>query len=158
MFRYFPKVIFNRHLINNLSRLSPISLSPSSSSSQSTETTTMVTTESDDDQVSLIISDNCAQRLKQVIENGEFLRIQVEGGGCQGFSYKFELDNKINDDDHVFQKDGSSIVVDKTSLEYLNGSIVDYSSELIRSSFRIVNNPKALQGCSCGASFTIKLD
>ncbi|XP_053201679.1 iron-sulfur cluster assembly 2 homolog, mitochondrial-like [Panonychus citri] len=154
MFRYLPKVVANRHLINNLSRLSSTSSSPSSLSTE----TPMVTTQLDCEPISLIISDNCSKRLKQVTENGEFLRIQVEGGGCQGFSYKFQLDNKINDDDHVFQKNGSSIVVDKTSLEYINGSMVDYSSELIRSSFRIVNNPKAVQGCSCGASFTIKLD
>ncbi|XP_025015912.1 uncharacterized protein LOC107372169 [Tetranychus urticae] len=151
----YPGWKFNRWI--QLSGKSSFSSSPSPSTPSPAPVSTHESNNGQN-QASIIITDSCAQRLKQVSGDGEFLRIQVEGGGCQGFSYKFDLDNHINDDDIIFQKDGSSVVVDSTSLEYINGSIVDYSSELIRSSFKIVNNPQALQGCSCGASFTIKLD
>ncbi|MBN3292213.1 ISCA2 protein, partial [Polypterus senegalus] len=57
----------------------------------------------------------------------------------------------------VFEQDGVMVVVDKESLNFINGATLDYSEELIRSSFQIVNNPQADHGCSCGTSFSVKL-
>lgn len=106
------------------------------------------------------LSDACVQRLADItkIESDKFLRVIVDGGGCSGFQYKFELDNKINDDDMVFGPTNSRVVVDAVSMEYCAGATIDYQTELIKSGFRIVDNPKAEQGCSCGASFALKMD
>ncbi len=63
-----------------------------------------------------------------------------------------------DEEDLRFSRDGASVLIDATSLDYLRGSTVDYHRELIRSAFRIVDNPVAGDGCSCGASFSIKID
>ncbi|SPP83348.1 iron-sulfur cluster assembly 2 homolog, mitochondrial [Drosophila guanche] len=103
------------------------------------------------------VSESCLKRLREICIDGSFLRITVEGGGCSGFQYKFDLDNKMNEDDLQFGEDKAKVVIDTVSLEYCTGSTVDYHSELIRAGFRMMANPLAEQGCSCGSSFSVKL-
>ncbi|XP_008847963.1 iron-sulfur cluster assembly 2 homolog, mitochondrial [Nannospalax galili] len=103
------------------------------------------------------LTDSCIQRLLEITEGSEFLRLQVEGGGCSGFQYKFSLDTVINPDDRVFEQGGARVVVDCDSLAFVKGAQVDFSQELIRSSFQVLNNPQAQQGCSCGSSFSVKI-
>ncbi|GAB5573028.1 iron-sulfur cluster assembly 2 homolog [Prionailurus iriomotensis] len=103
------------------------------------------------------LTDSCVQRLLEITEGSEFLRLEVEGGGCSGFQYKFSLDTVINPDDRVFEQGGARVVVDSDSLAFVKGAQVDFSQELIRSSFQVLNNPQAQQGCSCGSSFSVKL-
>ncbi|KAL1790538.1 iron-sulfur cluster assembly 2-like, mitochondrial [Sigmodon hispidus] len=103
------------------------------------------------------LTDSCVQRLLEITEGSEFLRLQVEGGGCSGFQYKFSLDTVINPDDRVFEQGGARVVVDRDSLAFVKGAQVDFCQELIRSSFQVLNNPQAQQGCSCGSSFSIKI-
>jgi iron-sulfur cluster assembly accessory protein len=91
-----------------------------------------------------------------VADSGEFLRIEVTGGGCSGFQYKFDMDTVLNEDDIIVSKNGSRVVVDETSLNLIRGAVIDYKEELIRQSFSVSQNPNAEKGCSCGASFTLK--
>jgi iron-sulfur cluster assembly accessory protein len=81
------------------------------------------------------------------------LRLSVDGGGCAGFSYKFELSEPASDD-KVASTDGVSLVVDPVSLELLQGSEVDYVEDLGGASFK-VTNPNAASGCGCGSSFSV---
>ena len=80
---------------------------------------------------------------------GTFFRIAVKGGGCSGFKYDFSFDKEINENDLKHE----NIVIDKASLKMLEGSQVDFSQELIGSSFKI-SNPKTKSSCGCGISFS----
>ncbi|XP_055348464.1 iron-sulfur cluster assembly 2 homolog, mitochondrial-like [Paramacrobiotus metropolitanus] len=153
---------FYRHLSTNL-RCRSIRFSPAPWGTLSVRpATSTVSAESvQDDEPIIRLADSCVKRLKrlQSEEPGTelLLRVAVEGGGCSGFQYNFTLDHQINDDDKVFEKDGAKVVVDEVSLDYLKGSTVEFSEELIRSAFRVVSNPKAEHGCSCGSSFSVKI-
>jgi iron-sulfur cluster assembly accessory protein len=82
------------------------------------------------------------------------LRISVEGGGCSGFQYKFELVGAPASDDLVVERNAARLLVDPVSLEYMAGSEVDFVDDLIGASFKI-NNPNATAGCGCGTSFAV---
>ncbi|XP_059908290.1 iron-sulfur cluster assembly 2 homolog, mitochondrial [Gadus macrocephalus] len=103
------------------------------------------------------LSASCVKRLKEIMEKGEYLRIHVEGGGCSGFQYKFSVDQNRDEDDRVFEQDGVGVIVDQDSLEFVKGSTLDYTNELIRAAFQMQKNPQADHGCSCGSSFSVKL-
>ncbi len=83
-----------------------------------------------------------------------YLRVSVEGGGCSGFSYKFDLTNSTNSDDLVIERGGATVLVDEMSLEFMDGSEIDFTTELIGAAFKI-NNPNATAGCGCGTSFSV---
>lgn len=83
------------------------------------------------------------------------LRISVEGGGCSGFSYKYDLvDETPANDDLVFEQDGAKIYIDEMSLIYMGGSEVDFVDNLMGQAFEI-RNPNAVASCGCGTSFTV---
>lgn len=82
------------------------------------------------------------------------LRLSVEGGGCSGFTYKFDLADGPDSDDSVSETDGVKLVVDPVSLDLLSGSRVDFVESLGGAAFK-VDNPNAAAGCGCGSSFGI---
>lgn len=89
-----------------------------------------------------------------------FLRVFVDAGGCSGFTYQFELDDElIEEEDKVFEPPGSNgarVVVDEASLKLLQGSKIDYLQEMIKSAFVVAENPQSESACGCGSSFAIK--
>ena len=86
---------------------------------------------------------------EQNVDDDTRVRVGVKGGGCSGFKYDFSFGNKLEKDDLKHE----NIVVDKSSLEMLKGSQVDFTNELIGSSFKI-SNPKTKSSCGCGISFS----
>ena len=82
------------------------------------------------------------------------LRVYVTGGGCSGFQYGFSFDDVVEEDDTRIEKGGANLVVDSLSLQYLQGSTVDYIEDLAGSKF-IISNPNATTTCGCGESFSI---
>jgi iron-sulfur cluster assembly accessory protein len=90
------------------------------------------------------------------INHGKFLRVSISGGGCSGFQYIFELDNKKREDDVELAKENSEIiaVTDTTSLPFLDGAEIEFVKELGAAYFK-VKNPNAKASCGCGSSFSI---
>ena len=82
------------------------------------------------------------------------LRVFVQGGGCSGFSYGFTLDEMQNEDDFDFAYEDVRVLVDSMSMQYLQGSSIDYKEDLMGASF-VINNPQAQTTCGCGSSFSV---
>ena len=80
----------------------------------------------------------------------KFFRITVQGGGCSGFKYNFGFDTELCNDDVIFGK----TIIDKSSLDIISGSVVDFKKEMIGESF-VIENPKATASCGCGLSFSV---
>jgi len=122
------------------------------------------------------ITASCAKRILELASKrpdapSVYLRVYVDAGGCSGFQYKFDLESEEpssdssadedhagidEEDDVVFEKDGARVVIDRTSLDLIKGSTVDFVREMIRSSFVVVGNPQSESACGCGSSFAIK--
>lgn len=103
------------------------------------------------------VSDSAAKRIAKIMTNepaGTDLRVSVEGGGCSGLQYKYDLVRDREDDDLVIEKNGIAVLIDSVSLQYMSGSEIDFVDDLIGQAFQI-NNPHATAGCGCGTSFTI---
>ncbi len=103
------------------------------------------------------VTEAAAGRIARIVaeEPGKIaLRVSVEGGGCSGFSYKFDLVDARNDDDTAIEKGGATILIDEISLVYMDGSVIDFVDDLMGQSFQI-RNPNAVASCGCGTSFSI---
>jgi iron-sulfur cluster assembly accessory protein len=108
-------------------------------------------------EASVTLSAAAAKRIAAIVgaEAGKSaLRVAVEGGGCSGFSYKFDLAEGPQEDDIVVEKDDATVLIDKLSLIYMAGSEIDFVDNLLGQSFQI-KNPNAVASCGCGTSFSI---
>lgn len=105
----------------------------------------------------ITVTESAARRIASLMREEEqpvMLRVSVSGGGCSGFQYGFAFDDTRNEDDIVVERDGAVVVVDSVSLTFLEGSEIDYVTDLIGSSFQ-VKNPNATASCGCGTSFSV---
>ncbi len=108
----------------------------------------------------LRLSEAAARRINKVIADEKnpalMVRLEVAGGGCSGYQYKIDFDTKYDAaEDVIIERDGAKLVVDKTSLDLLKGSEVDFGENLMEAGFK-VNNPNAASSCGCGSSFSTK--
>ncbi|HXH52096.1 MAG TPA: iron-sulfur cluster insertion protein ErpA [Sphingomicrobium sp.] len=105
----------------------------------------------------IILTDSAARRVAWIAERqskAAVLRLSVDGGGCAGFTYRFELAEAPESDDTVAERNGVKLVVDPVSLDLVRGSAVDFVEDLGGAAFR-VTNPNAASGCGCGSSFSV---
>jgi len=109
------------------------------------------------DTQSFTVTERAARRIAQILAaeaKPSVLRVSVEGGGCSGFQYKFDIQEQPAPDDLVIEQEGAKVVVDPVSLQYMDGSSLDYVNDLIGAAFK-VENPQATMSCGCGTSFSL---
>jgi iron-sulfur cluster assembly accessory protein len=98
------------------------------------------------------VSERAARQIGRILQKE--LRVSVEGGGCSGFQYKFDMERAQADDDLVIARHDAVVLIDPLSVGYMAGSEIDYVDDLIGASFKIVN-PNATASCGCGTSFAL---
>jgi iron-sulfur cluster assembly accessory protein len=106
---------------------------------------------------SLTVTDRAFRRIAEVLASepdGAALRVAVNGGGCSGFQYVFDIDKSRNADDIALSDGKATVLVDEASLQFLGGSTIDFVDDLIGQSFKITN-PNATSSCGCGTSFAV---
>ena len=104
------------------------------------------------------LSDNAALKVRTILheqgKDGQVLRVYIQGGGCSGFQYGFNFEEKAASDDALIERDGVTVAVDPMSYQYLIGAQVDYKEDQQGARF-VINNPNASTTCGCGSSFSI---
>merc|ERR1719236_50429 len=105
----------------------------------------------------VLLLPNAVKRLNglQAKEEAACLRLQVNSGGCSGFQYEFALEEEEGDDDVVFEQDGAVLLVDRLSMDFLDGCEIDYEDTMIRAGFKVCKNDLADASCGCGSSFNV---
>lgn len=106
---------------------------------------------------SLGVTASAARRIGEILKgeaDDAMLRVSVEGGGCSGFQYKFDVTREREADDILIAQGDARVVIDPVSLDYMSGSQLDFVDDLIGASFRI-SNPHATSSCGCGTSFAL---
>ena len=106
---------------------------------------------------SITLSDRAVRRIADLLraeDAATLFRVSVEGGGCSGFQYRFDLVRDAAPDDLRIERDGARVVVDPISLGFLQQAEIDFVDDLIGSQFKI-NNPNVTAACGCGTSFTV---
>lgn len=110
-----------------------------------------------EDRPRIALTERAARRIAEILAGepgSRALRVSVEGGGCSGFQYKFDLVSERDPEDLVIEREGAVVLIDELSVGYMEGSEIDFVDELIGASFK-VRNPKATAACGCGTSFSI---
>ena len=105
----------------------------------------------------ITVSERAARRIGEILKgepSGTMLRVSVEGGGCSGFQYKFDMERAKAADDLVIDRDGAVVLIDPVSVNYMAGSEIDFVDSLIGASFKVIN-PQAKASCGCGTSFAL---
>ena len=108
----------------------------------------------------LSVTQKATNKVKSIVAENDFkdriyLRVRVQGGGCSGFQNKLDLDPNYNEKlDQLFEFDGVGVVVDKRSMLYLDGAVIDFHDDLNKSGFS-VTNPTAKSTCGCGSSYSV---
>jgi iron-sulfur cluster assembly accessory protein len=106
---------------------------------------------------SVVVTESAIKKIASILgseKEPSVLRVSVEGGGCSGFQYKFDIQRSPETEDIVIARNGATVVIDPVSLQYLSGSKIDYADEPIGAAFKI-ENPNATAACGCGTSFSL---
>lgn len=100
---------------------------------------------------------SASKRVADILKSeaaGSALRVGVDGGGCSGFQYTYDIVREREADDLVLEQDGATVLIDQTSLEFLRGSKIDFVDNLMGAMFKVLN-PQATSSCGCGTSFSV---